>query len=57
MDLDPQGSSMRWLRKRPDDVTAIHGIAAFERSATVTRSWQMRVPADCRTVVMRLAPV
>jgi chromosome partitioning protein len=52
MDLDPQGSSMRWLRKRPDDVTAIHGIAAFERSATVTRSWQMRVPADCRTVVM-----
>jgi chromosome partitioning protein len=52
MDLDPQGSSMRWLRKRPDDVTAIHGIAAFERSATVTRSWQMRVPADCRTVVI-----
>lgn len=52
MDLDPQGSSMRWLRKRPDDAAAIHGIAAFERSATVTRSWQMRIPADCRTVVM-----
>ncbi len=52
MDLDPQGSSMRWLRKRPDDAPAIHGIAAFERSATVTRSWQMRIPADCRTVVI-----
>jgi chromosome partitioning protein len=52
MDLDPQGSSMRWLRKRPDDTAAIHGIAAFERSATVTRSWQMRIPADCRTVVI-----
>jgi chromosome partitioning protein len=52
MDLDPQGSSMRWLRKRPDDIAAIHGIAAFERSATVTRSWQMRIPADCRTVVI-----
>ena len=52
MDLDPQGSSMRWLRKRPDDAPAIYGIAAFERSATVTRSWQMRIPADCRTVVI-----
>jgi len=52
MDLDPQGSSMRWLRKRPDDAPAIHGIAAFERSTTVTRSWQMRIPADCRTVVI-----
>jgi chromosome partitioning protein len=52
MDLDPQGSTMRWLRKRPDDAPAIHGIAAFERSAAVTRSWQMRIPADCRTVVI-----
>jgi chromosome partitioning protein len=52
MDLDPQASSTRWLRKRPDDAPAIHGIAAFERSATVTRSWQMRIPAECRTVVI-----
>jgi chromosome partitioning protein len=52
MDLDQQASSMRWLRKRPHDAPAIHGIAAFERSATVTRSWQMRIPADCRTVVI-----
>jgi chromosome partitioning protein len=52
MDLDPQGSSMRWLRKRPDDAAPIHGIAAFERSAAVTRSWQMRIPAGCRTVII-----
>src|SRR5688572_11315436 len=52
MDLDPQGSSMRWLRKRPDDAPPIHGIGAFERSAAVTRSWQMRVPADCGTVII-----
>ena len=52
MDLDPQGSSMRWLRKRPDDAPPIHGIAAFERSATVTRSWQMRIPADCSAVII-----
>jgi chromosome partitioning protein len=52
MDMDSQASTMRWLRKRPDDEPAIHGIAAFERSATVTRSWQMRVPAECRTVII-----
>jgi chromosome partitioning protein len=52
MDMDSQASTMRWLRKRPDDEPAIHGIAAFERSATVTRSWQMRVPVECRTVII-----
>jgi chromosome partitioning protein len=52
MDLDPQGSSMRWLRKRPDDSPSIHGIAGFERSATVTRSWQLRIPAECTAVIV-----
>lgn len=52
MDLDPQGSSARWLRKRGAEYQPIHGIAAYERSANVTRSWQLRVPADCSTVVV-----
>jgi chromosome partitioning protein len=52
MDLDPQASSMRWLRKRPNEAPPIHGIAAFERSAAVTRSWQTRIPADCRVVII-----
>jgi chromosome partitioning protein len=52
MDLDYQASSMRWLRKRPREAAAIHGIAAFERSTAVTRSWQTRIPAECRVVVM-----
>ncbi len=52
MDLDSQGSSMRWLRKRPADAPRIHGIAAFERSAAVTRSWQTRVPLDCGAVII-----
>ena len=52
MDLDPQASSMRWLRKRPNEAPPIHGIAAFERSAAVTRSWQTRIPADCRAVII-----
>ena len=52
MDLDQQGSSMRWLRKRSGDAPPIHGIAAFERSAAVTRSWQTRVPSDCGAVII-----
>ncbi len=52
MDLDPQASSTRWLRKRPEEAPPIHGIAAFERSAAVTRSWQTRIPAHCRAVVV-----
>ena len=52
MDLDPQGSSMRWLKKRAKDHAAIHGIAGFERSAAVTRSWQLRVPADCAPLIV-----
>ena len=52
MDLDPQGSSMRWLRKRPEDSPAIHGIAGFERTGAVTRSWQLRVPNECGAVIV-----
>ncbi len=52
MDLDPQASSMRWLKKRGRDRAAVHGIAGFERSATVTRSWQLRVPSDCSPLII-----
>lgn len=51
MDLDPQGSTTRWLRKRPEDRAPIHGIAGFGFNGTVTRSWQLRVPADCSVLV------
>jgi chromosome partitioning protein len=52
MDLDPQGSSTRWLHKRPKECASIHGIAAHSRSSTVTRSWQLRVPAHCDSVIV-----
>ncbi|MGB5166166.1 MAG: ParA family protein [Woeseiaceae bacterium] len=29
-DYDPQGSSMEWLDRRPEDRPTIHGVAAFE---------------------------
>lgn len=52
IDLDPQGSSMRWLRKRPTEAAPIHGIAGFDKSATVTRSWHQRIPRHCGAVIV-----
>lgn len=52
MDLDPQASSMRWLSKRPEERAPVYGIAGFERSAGVTRSWQLRVPQDCNPLII-----
>ncbi|TDJ46603.1 MAG: ParA family protein [Gammaproteobacteria bacterium] len=52
MDLDAQGSSMRWLSKRPNEQAPIYGIAGFSRSAAVTRSWQLRVPRDCDPLII-----
>jgi chromosome partitioning protein len=46
MDYDPQGSSMAWLKRRPDNMPSIHGIAAYKKSMQATRSWQLRVPED-----------
>lgn len=51
MDLDPQGSSMRWVKKRPEERPCVHGIEGFARTATVTRSWQLRVPPECTVLV------
>lgn len=52
MDLDPQGSSTRWLNKRQKAQAPVHGIAAFERSSSVTRSWQLRVPQECSALIV-----
>jgi chromosome partitioning protein len=46
MDYDPQGSTMGWLDRRPGDLPAIHGIAAYKKSMQATRSWQLRVPQE-----------
>lgn len=55
MDMDAQGSSMRWLSKRPAELAPIHGIAAYERNARVTRSFALRIPQGCRRVVVDTA--
>lgn len=55
MDFDPQGSTMRWLKKRSLQQPAIHGIAAYERNSRTTRSFQLRAPGDAQRVVMDTA--
>ena len=52
MDCDPQGSSVRWLSRRDPAREPIHGIAAYEHDAAVTRSFQRRVPAEVRCLVV-----
>jgi len=52
MDLDPQGSSMRWLKVRPAGAPVIHGIAGFERRMNVTRSFALRSPPGTDCVVV-----
>lgn len=52
MDYDPQGSTMGWLERRPQDLPGIHGIAAFKKSMHATRSWQLRVPRDTANLLV-----
>ncbi len=52
MDYDPQGSSIRWVKKRSPMQPAIHAIAAFEKDSRTTRSFQLRVPQGATHVIV-----
>lgn len=52
LDHDPQGSSMKWLSLRDKERPPIHGIAAYQRSGGLTRSWQMRIPPHAEWMIM-----
>lgn len=52
MDYDPQGSTIAWLGRRPEDLPSIHGIAAYKKSMQATRSWQLRVPEDTLNLII-----
>lgn len=52
-DFDPQASSSRWLRERPDHHAYIHGVDAFRQPPCgMTRSWQMRLPQETDFLVI-----
>ena len=53
MDYDPQGSSIQWLRVRPDDAEKIHGAnAAPPKGATPLRSLHAWVPLDTEVMII-----
>ena len=52
IDYDPQGSSMYWLNQRPEQAPAINGIAAYPSNRAVTRSFQLRLPAQTERVIV-----
>jgi len=52
MDFDPQGSSLRWAKKRQANQPPIHVIAAFEKDSRTTRAFQLRVPEDSTHVIV-----
>jgi len=52
MDLDPQGSSLRWVRKRRANQAPVQVVAAFENDGRTTRSFQLRVPANATHVIV-----
>lgn len=52
MDFDPQGSSLRWVKKRKPTQAPVHVIAAFEKDARTTRAFQLRVPEEATHVII-----
>ena len=52
MDFDPQGSSVRWARKRKPSQPQVHVIAAFEKDSRTTRAFQLRVPDEATHVIV-----
>jgi chromosome partitioning protein len=52
MDFDPQGSSVRWAKKRQPAQAPIHVIAAYENDARTTRAFQLRIPPNATHVII-----
>ena len=52
MDFDPQGSSLRWVKKRKPTQPPVRVIAAFEKDTRTTRAFQLRVPEETTHVVI-----
>lgn len=52
IDYDAQGSSIRWVNKRPQELPPVLGIAAFKKDMRVTRSWQLHIPTASQVTVV-----
>ncbi|HET7176791.1 MAG TPA: ParA family protein [Gammaproteobacteria bacterium] len=52
LDMDPQGSSLRWLANRGERHAHITGLSGVDRSGRVTKSFLMRVPPDAERLIV-----
>jgi chromosome partitioning protein len=52
MDYDPQGSSLRWVKKRKPAQPHIHVIAGSEQDVRTTRAFHLRSPDDTTHVIV-----
>jgi chromosome partitioning protein len=53
MDFDPQGSSLRWVKKRKPSQAPIQAIAAYEKTdSRTTRTFQLRLPESTTHVIV-----
>lgn len=52
LDMDPQGSSSRWLSRRPAELPGVHGLRSYDLPASVTRSFATRPPPGTARLVV-----
>ncbi|MGH8399882.1 MAG: ParA family protein, partial [Gammaproteobacteria bacterium] len=52
LDMDPQGSSLRWLANRAQKRAPVTGIQGTERGGRVTRSFQLRIPPGTERLIV-----
>lgn len=52
LDMDPQGSSLRWIANRAGHKPAVLGLNGAEKNGRVTKSFQMRVPPNVERLVV-----
>ncbi len=52
LDLDPQGSSLRWLGKRTGEQPGVHALKGFELPSNVTRSFALRPPPGTHRLIV-----
>lgn len=52
MDFDPQGSSLRWVKKRQPSQPRVNVIEAFSNDSRTTRSFQLRVPPGTTHIIV-----
>jgi len=55
MDHDPQGSSLRWVKKRQPMQPPVHVVPAFYNDGRTTRSFQLRTPSGATHLIVDTA--